>query len=149
MIGWVFCSPRLTGCGVRVPSIGMKGRNRELAGIIPVGSDGRILLISNAKRHFIFPKGGVKKHESPLEAAVREAAEEAGISGSTPCEPAVVIRNTTYYIMHVSHCAAEFEEAGRRERLWMRPEAADESSNAIPKYVKEIIKVCIRKGLLS
>lgn len=53
--------------------------SREVSGVLSIINKNRILLISNCKGHYIFPKGGVKKGEKSFEAAKREALEEAGI----------------------------------------------------------------------
>ena len=52
------------------------------AGVIPVRrtATGWRLLVLRAFRNWDFPKGVVKEGEDPAEAAVREAAEEAGLS---------------------------------------------------------------------
>ena len=41
--------------------------------------DGKIVLRLTDKQRWIFPKGKLKKHESPEDAAVREATEETGL----------------------------------------------------------------------
>ena len=42
--------------------------------------DGKVVLRLTDKQHWIFPKGKLKKHESPVDAAVREAVEETGLA---------------------------------------------------------------------
>lgn len=70
-------------------------KHRRLAGCLPIKGDldqcegcptcdPLVLLItarSNAER-LVFPKGGVKRSETPEEAALRESWEEAGIRGA-------------------------------------------------------------------
>jgi 8-oxo-dGTP pyrophosphatase MutT (NUDIX family) len=41
--------------------------------------DGKVVLRLTDKQRWIFPKGKLKKHESPHDAAVREATEETGL----------------------------------------------------------------------
>jgi len=41
--------------------------------------DGKVVLRLTDKQHWIFPKGKLKKRESPHDAAVREATEETGL----------------------------------------------------------------------
>src|SRR5215218_3449171 len=41
--------------------------------------DGKIVLRLTDKQNWIFPKGKLKKRESPQDAAVREAIEETGL----------------------------------------------------------------------
>src|SRR3954464_11538901 len=50
----------------------------EAGGIIVC--DGKVVLRLTDKQHWIFPKGKLKKHESPVDAAVREATEETGLA---------------------------------------------------------------------
>ena len=42
--------------------------------------DNKVVLRLTDKQHWIFPKGKLKKHESPMDAAVREATEETGLA---------------------------------------------------------------------
>src|SRR5437763_13175849 len=49
----------------------------EAGGVIVC--DGKVVLRLTDKQRWIFPKGKVKKHETPLEAAMREATEETGL----------------------------------------------------------------------
>jgi 8-oxo-dGTP pyrophosphatase MutT (NUDIX family) len=49
----------------------------EAGGVIVC--DGKVVLRLTDKQHWIFPKGKLKKHESPRDAAVREATEETGL----------------------------------------------------------------------
>jgi len=49
----------------------------EAGGIIVC--DGKVVLRLTDKQHWIFPKGKLKKHESAVDAALREATEETGL----------------------------------------------------------------------
>ncbi|MFN8523346.1 MAG: NUDIX domain-containing protein [Chloroflexota bacterium] len=42
--------------------------------------DGKVVLRLTDEQHWIFPKGKLKKHESPADAALREAEEETGLT---------------------------------------------------------------------
>lgn len=110
---------------------------REIAGIIPIFNN-KLVLISNAKGNFIFPKGGVKKTETSFEAAKREALEEAGIKGIVDDIVFINIHNTCYYVMIVNDILDEFEESYKRLRII---ETSDYilSNIKTPKYVNEII----------
>lgn len=52
-------------------------RVHEAGGVIIC--DGKVVLRLTDKQRWIFPKGKLKKRESPREAAVREATEETGL----------------------------------------------------------------------
>lgn len=55
---------------------------RLTTGTVPVMNDGRILFVSgNGKPEWILPKGGWENDESEQQSALREAHEEAGITG--------------------------------------------------------------------
>jgi 8-oxo-dGTP pyrophosphatase MutT (NUDIX family) len=49
----------------------------EAGGIIVC--DGKVVMRLTDKQRWIFPKGKLKKHESPSDAALREATEETGL----------------------------------------------------------------------
>ncbi|KAI5170388.1 hypothetical protein PAEPH01_1389 [Pancytospora epiphaga] len=121
---------------------------RVIAGIIPVLKDGQLLLISNDKGHFIFPKGGVKKNETLALAAKREAYEEAGIFGDIVSEQCICVKKGRFFIMKVNHLNSVFEESNRRIRLILLPHEILSNAN-IPGYVKDIIKHCINKNLFN
>ena len=119
--------------------------DRKLACCIPIQRDGegsvpRVLLVSSrstigdaVERSLVFPKGGWEEHETVDEAAVREAFEEAGVSGrlDTPhvavyeydSEKTVhgVCRNRIVfvYILHVDVEYDDWPEKDARERYWM------------------------------
>lgn len=52
-------------------------RVHEAGGVIVC--DGKVVLRLTDKQRWIFPKGKLKKHESPRDAAAREANEETGL----------------------------------------------------------------------
>ncbi|MEX2541158.1 MAG: NUDIX domain-containing protein [Trueperaceae bacterium] len=56
----------------------------EGAGGVVVNSEGKILLIRNHNGTWVFPKGHVDPGETPLGAALREVAEEAGVECDCP-----------------------------------------------------------------
>ncbi len=70
--------------GVR-PLVRRESADIEQAGAIVVrasGDERRLLLVTNKEGdRWIFPKGTIKKSETPEEAAQREAEEESGVRG--------------------------------------------------------------------
>ncbi len=55
-------------------------KQRESAGGIIKGPDGRIVIVRQHGDSWSFPKGGVEDTETPLDAATREIKEETGIT---------------------------------------------------------------------
>lgn len=51
----------------------------EGAGGVVFNVDGDVLLIRHRKGEWVFPKGHIEGDEDPLEAAMREVVEEAGV----------------------------------------------------------------------
>jgi 8-oxo-dGTP pyrophosphatase MutT (NUDIX family) len=83
----------------RLPTRARRVVVRRVAPQFTVGSlcviehdDGNVLLIRQSYRnHWGLPGGLLKKHEAPEEAAVREIAEEVGLSIVLVGEPVVVV----------------------------------------------------------
>src|SRR3712207_4662644 len=106
----------------------------QQAGAVVYRRDGaglRILLV-RARRNptdWIFPKGHIEGDESPHEAAVREAEEEAGVSGRfvseipPPVEFAQGERRieVRYFLVEYSR---EVKAKERREQVWLPPPEA-------------------------
>ena len=103
------------------------------------GKDGiEILLVtSRGTGRWVLPKGWPKRREFPHEAAAREAAEEAGLSGEvSPHEAGRYIYDKAksdgsdrrcevlVYPIRVVELASEWAEMGQRERRWMSPKEA-------------------------
>jgi diadenosine hexaphosphate hydrolase (ATP-forming) len=66
----------------------------EGAGGVVVNNEGKILLIRHHNGTWVFPKGHVDPGETPLQAALREVAEEAGVDCDCPDPEATF--TTTY-----------------------------------------------------
>lgn len=65
------------------------------AGGVVFSPAGDILMLQHANGTWVFPKGHIDPGESPLQAAVREVEEEAGVHASCP-DPTMVL--TTRYV---------------------------------------------------
>lgn len=52
---------------------------RASAGGIVVNKEGKVVLVEQHGNSWSFPKGGIEEGEEPLEAAMREIAEETGL----------------------------------------------------------------------
>ena len=83
----------------RLPTRARRAVVRRVAPQFTVGSlciierdDGKVLLIRQSYRnHWGLPGGLLKKHEAPDDAALREIAEEVGLSIDLVGEPVVVV----------------------------------------------------------
>jgi 8-oxo-dGTP pyrophosphatase MutT (NUDIX family) len=116
------------GCWyVRRPSI--------LGAYVAVWHDGRLLMIRNSyRKRDSLPAGGVRRGETPLDAAVRELGEEVGIAVSPErlAYHGEILTESQYAKDHAHffelHCTAEPEvQVDRREVVWagfLRPEDA-------------------------
>jgi 8-oxo-dGTP pyrophosphatase MutT (NUDIX family) len=95
------------------------------------GADLRILLVRSRRNpdDWIFPKGHVERGESPEEAAVREAEEEAGVTGRVVSG---VPPPVSFYLddrrVDVLYFVVEFQRRvtamERREQAWLPPAEA-------------------------
>jgi 8-oxo-dGTP pyrophosphatase MutT (NUDIX family) len=112
---------------------------RQVAAVPYRVRDGKVeilLITSRETRRFIVPKGWPMKGLNSRQAALVEAREEAGITGTT--RKAALGRYTywkrmsssfipvevTTYLLHVEGPSEEWKEAGTRERAWLSPEDA-------------------------
>lgn len=91
------------------------------------GENRQILLVTNkGNNRWLFPKGSVKKKESPEEAAEREAEEESGVRGRTVAyvgateflDEGELIR-VDYFLLTVE---GEVEREEDRRRRWVKPD---------------------------
>ncbi len=113
----------------------MTGRNTlvQVATIPFQRTDGviRYLLITSRKGNWILPKGTVERGDTPVNTAVRETREEAGITG-TLVEPPIgryrdskrgVSIEVSVYLMEYEEEVA-WAERSFRERRWLSYEQA-------------------------
>ena len=89
-------------------------------------------LITSSAGRWKFPKGFVEPGETFVEAALKEAFEEAGLHGRVIGDPIGCYsikkkgrpRTVIAVLMEVSQCDAVWEEDAMRERRWATPEEA-------------------------
>ena len=90
--------------------------------------EGRICMVtSRSGRRWVLPKGQIETHQSPRDAALAEAWEEAGILGRV--EPAPIgsfsyekndaIHEVAVFLMTVTTERAEWPEKNQRTREWV------------------------------
>lgn len=98
------------------------------------GDDGFRVLVVRARKNpsdWIFPKGHIEAHETAAEAAVREAQEEAGVTGRVVAAlwPATTFESggrqlrVHYFLVEFTGSHPRTEE---REVAWLPPSAARE-----------------------
>ena len=85
----------------------------EAGGVIVY--DGKVVLRLTDAQRWIFPKGKLKKHETPVEAAIREAVEETGLAVEVVDEAGEFImkhegkkRRFVFYIMRATGPTADW-----------------------------------------
>lgn len=103
------------------------------AGVIPV-RDGLVCLVTSRsrKRRWVIPKGRIERGQTPPDAAVAEAWEEAGLVGTVRPAPIGTYRYTkfdrphlvTVYLLDVVEVLDQWPEQGQRAREWVSVEVA-------------------------
>ncbi|MEQ9517853.1 MAG: NUDIX hydrolase [Parvibaculum sp.] len=90
-----------------------------------------LMITSRTHERWIFPKGGIEKHETPVDAAHREAFEEAGVRGHALADYPHEVRGhkqlpdglkdmlVTYFPLHLKEQADDWPERKRRDRHWV------------------------------
>jgi 8-oxo-dGTP pyrophosphatase MutT (NUDIX family) len=122
-------------------------------------ADGRIevcLVTSRRKRRWVFPKGIVEPGETEAEAALKEAHEEAGLSGRIVSEPLGSYERrkwgvrfvVTCFLMHVDRQQRTWRESSIREREWLPLDAAGArlGPNAQRKMLVAAVKLLKRRS---
>jgi len=90
------------------------------------------LITSSRGRRWGFPKGIIDPGETPVETALKEAEEEAGLHGRIEGAPLGeyeyakwgTVLVVTVYLMRVTAADDQWEESDLRERRWCGAEAA-------------------------
>jgi len=101
-----------------------------------------LLVTSRGTGRWILPKGWPEAGENLAQSALREAYEEAGISGDVDAEPAgsyfydKILQTglgkrceVKVYAIRLSTISDDWPEQGQRERNWVSPEMAAEMVN--------------------
>jgi len=131
-----------------------KGHACDQAGVLPFRyRRGRLefcLITSTSKRRWLFPKGEIDRGETPKEAALKEAAEEAGLQGDICGKPLGVYRysklgrprKVLVMLMKVRKASSSWEEVEQRQRQWVASRKAMELVDRPPlrRLVREAIK---------
>lgn len=107
-------------------------------GVIPFRSKERemelLLLTSKRSRRWLFPKGNLPDGTSATDHAIKEAYEEAGITGRIlphitkeyTYERNGIVHNVILFPMKVEEIMVEWPERSQREREWFNPKDAIE-----------------------
>jgi 8-oxo-dGTP pyrophosphatase MutT (NUDIX family) len=102
------------------------------AAAVPV-LNGRVCMVtSSSGRRWVFPKGMIDDGHTPVQAALVEAWEEAGLVGTLAPDPigAYVYskfdreHHVLVYRMAVTEVRQEWPERASRQRVWLTPEDA-------------------------
>src|SRR5690606_10808259 len=92
-----------------------------------------LLVTSRTTQRFIVPKGWPMKSKTGRQAAMQEAFEEAGVTGTAEQKPigayvywkrlsdAFVKVNVKVFLLETEEVLADWEEQGRRARAWLSP----------------------------
>ena len=125
----------------------------EGAGGVVVNDEGKVLLIRHANGTWVFPKGHVDPGETPLDAALREVVEEAGVDCRCP-DPHTTYttsyvnahgesRLITWYLLRTDASEPEMREPLFPEGEFLEPEAALErlSFGEDRRLLREVMKV--------
>jgi 8-oxo-dGTP pyrophosphatase MutT (NUDIX family) len=114
---------------------------RRQAAALPLigsGADARVVLVTSREtRRWVIPKGWIEPPEPPFRTAMREAFEEAGLSGEAEQEPlgsysypkrlargVVLACQVQVFRLHVAHQLPDWPERQERERRLFTPEDA-------------------------
>lgn len=90
------------------------------------------LVTARRTGYWTFPKGTIEGKDTSEKTALKEAEEEAGLTGEIEGDPIGVYRypkaqrklNVEVHLMRVDKAAKEWEEDRTRDRRWFDPEKA-------------------------
>jgi 8-oxo-dGTP pyrophosphatase MutT (NUDIX family) len=107
------------------------------------------LITSLASGRWGFPKGIIDPGETAIEAALKEAHEEAGLHGQIVGEPLGEYQyakwgsmlTVTAFLMEVSHADQTWLEADRRQRQWVSAESAARMLDR--RYLARVLRLAI------
>ena len=102
------------------------------AGAIPVRGGNICLITSSNGKRWVIPKGLIEPGQSPGEAALQEAWEEAGLVGVLHPEPVGSFLydkwcgtcHVTVFLLDVNEVATDWPERRLRQRTWVSLAAA-------------------------
>ncbi len=91
-----------------------------------------LCLITSSAKRWSFPKGNIDPGDTPADAAIKEALEEAGLRGHLVGEPLGLCeleksgqtQTVVVWLMEVEQCDAQWEEKDIRQRRWVSPKEA-------------------------
>ena len=104
----------------------------DQAAALPV-RDGLVCMVtSRNRRRWVIPKGRIESHQTPAEAALAEAWEEAGLDGALSESPVGVYgyekdgrpHRATVFVLYVEACHDQYPERKERRREWVTVEEA-------------------------
>jgi phosphohistidine phosphatase len=109
------------------------------------------LITSLSSGRWGFPKGLIDPGETPIETALKEAHEEAGLQGRIVGEPLGEYSYAkwgtslpvTAYLMVVTQAQPTWLEADRRQRKWA---SADDAANMLDRrYLAKLLRKAIQR----
>lgn len=124
------------------------------AAALPV-RNGRVCLItSSSGKRWIIPKGLIEPDQTPGEAALQEAWEEAGLLGTLRPEPVGTFHyekwcgacHVTVFLMQVTKAAQDWPESDLRQRSWVSLTTALER---LEPMIGEVVAAALGKSLAA
>lgn len=110
-------------------------KQRQQVGALPYQIvDGQLVVLlvtSSTRQRWVLPKGGIEDGETPAEAALREAQEEAGVTGKIAADPVGSYNDLKLgkkrlrevmidiFPLRVKKQFPDWDEDGKRHRQWV------------------------------